>query len=194
MGQFPTNPSYITRAQTWIPTNTINSPSAWLFENRSGTLGTNLTGSVVYVGTAGTVKVIVAGTLGETATVTQLTLLSGGTGYTTATGVATTPTNNLTPSEGKQLTVDITASAGVITAVSVNAAGTGYRAGDIITIAQGGSGLDATVRVDEIKGLLPTTADGIEFKNVAAGTILPVVVDYVLVPSSGAATDIIVGK
>jgi len=104
MGQFPTNPSYITRAQTWIPTNSINPKSAWLFENQSGSLGTNLTGSVVYVGTAGTVKVIVAGT----------------------------------PD--------------------------------------------------------PETADGIEFKNVAAGTILPVVVDYVLVPSSGAATDIIVGK
>tara|TARA_R100001480_G_scaffold60122_4_gene72746 strand:- start:984 stop:1298 length:315 start_codon:yes stop_codon:yes gene_type:complete len=104
MGQFPTNPSYITRAQTWIPTNSINPKSAWLFENQSGSLGTNLTGSVVYVGTAGTVKVIVAGT----------------------------------PD--------------------------------------------------------PEAADALEFKNVAAGTILPVVVDYVLVPSSGAATDIIVGK
>jgi len=194
MGQFPTNPGYITRAQTWIPTNTINSPSAWLFENQSGTLGTNLTGSVVYVGTAGTVKVIVAGTLGKTATVTKFTLISGGTGYTSATGVATTPTNKLAPSEGKQLTFDITASAGVITGLGINEHGIDYRIGDIITIAQVGSGLNATIRVDEIRGYLPESNDGIEFKNVAAGTILPVVVDYVLVPSSGAATDIIVGK
>lgn len=105
MGQFPTDSSYITRAQTWIPTNTINPKSAWLFENQSGSLGTNLTGSVVYVGTAGTVRVIVAGT----------------------------------PN--------------------------------------------------------PQISDALEFKNVAAGTILPVVVDYVLIPSNGsAATDIIVGK
>ena len=194
MGQFPTEPGYITRSQTWIPTNTISSPSAWLFENQSGTLGTNLTGSVVYVGTAGTVKVIVAGTLGKTATVTQFTLISGGTGYTTATGVATTPANNLTPSEGTQLTFDITASAGVITALGINEHGIDYRIGDIITIAQGGSGLNATIRVDEIRGYLPESSDAIEFKNVAAGTILPVVVDYVLIPSSGAATDIIVGK
>jgi len=195
MGQFPTNPGYITRAQTWIPTNSINPKSAWLFENQSGSLGTNLTGSVVYVGTAGTVKVIVAGTLGKTATVTKFTLISGGTGYTSATDVATTPTNNLAPSEGKQLTFDITASAGVITALGLNEHGIDYRIGDIITIAQVGSGLNATIRVDEIRGYLPESSDGIEFKNVAAGTILPVVVDYVLVPSNGnAASDIIVGK
>ena len=109
--------------------------------------------------------------------------------------MATTPTNNLAPSEGKQLTFDITASAGVITALGLNEHGIDYRIGDIITIAQGGSGLNATIRVDEIRGYLPESSDGIEFKNVAAGTILPVVVDYVLVPSNGnAASDIIVGK
>ncbi len=104
MGQFPTNESYITKAQVWVPTNNINFKSAWLFENQSGSLGTNLTGSVVYVGTAGTVKVIVSGTED------------------------------------------------------------------------------------------PKLSNAIVFKNVAAGTILPVVVDYVLIPSSGAATDIVVGK
>ena len=105
MGQFPINVSFITRAQTWAPTNNINALPAWTFENQSGTLGTNLTGSVVYVGTAGTVKVILSGYAG-----------------------------------------------------------------------------------------IPTAADAIEFKNVPAGTILPVVVDYVLIPAAAAATDLVVGK
>ena len=78
---------------------------AWFFENQSGPLGTNLTGSVVYVGTAGTVKVILSGYAG-----------------------------------------------------------------------------------------IPTAADAIEFKNVPAGTILPVVVDYVLIPAANAAADIVIGK
>jgi len=105
MGQFPTLDSFISRGQTWIPTANIDSRSAWFFENQSGTLGTNLTGSVVYVGTAGTVKVILSGYAG-----------------------------------------------------------------------------------------IPTAADAIEFKNVPAGTILPVVVDYVLIPAANAAADIVIGK
>ena len=105
MGQFPTLDSFMSRGQTWAPTLNIDPRSAWLFENQSGTLGTNLTGSVVYVGTAGTVKVILSGYAG-----------------------------------------------------------------------------------------IPTAADAIEFKNVPAGTILPVVVDYVLIPAAAAATDLVVGK
>ena len=41
---------------------------------------------------------------------------------------------------------------------------------------------------------IPTAADAIEFKNVPAGTILPVVVDYVLIPAANAAADIVIGK
>ena len=37
------------------------SSSAWLFENQSGTLGTNLNGSVIYVGGAGDITVILSG-------------------------------------------------------------------------------------------------------------------------------------
>ena len=87
MGQFPTLDSFMSRGQTWIPTANIDSRSAWFFENQSGTLGTNLTGSSVYVGVTGTVRVIIAGTVGAQNTVTNLTLVSGGTGYTTANGV-----------------------------------------------------------------------------------------------------------
>ena len=192
MGQFPINDSFITRGQTWIPTNNIDSRSAWLFENQSGTLGTNLTGSSVYVGVTGTVRVIIAGTVGAQNTVTNLTLVSGGTGYTTANGVATTVTSIVPASNGAGLTVDITAAGGVITAAVINAAGINYGLGDIITVTGGGA--NATFRVDGVRGLNPTAADAIEFVGAQAGSILPVVVDYVLIPGAAAATDLIVGK
>ena len=192
MGQFPIVDSFISRGQTWIPTLNIDSRSAWLFENQSGTLGTNLTGSSVYVGVTGTVRVIIAGTVGAQNTVTNLTLVSGGTGYTTANGVATTVTSIVPASNGAGLTVDITAAGGVITAAVINAAGTNYGLGDIITVTGGGA--NATFRVDGVRSLDPTIADAIEFVGAQAGSILPVVVDYVLIPAAAAATNLVVGK
>ena len=192
MGQFPTLDSFISRGLAYTPTNTIDSRSAWLFENQSGTLGTNLTGSSVYVGVTGTVRVIIAGTVGAQNTVTNLTLVSGGTGYTTANGVATTVTSIVPASNGAGLTVDITAAGGVITAAVINAAGTNYGLGDIITVTGGGA--NATFRVDNIRSLDPTAADAIEFVGAQAGSILPVVVDYVLIPAAAAATNLVVGK
>ena len=194
MGQFPTLDSFMSRGQTWLPTPNIDSRSAWFFENQSGTLGTNLTGSSVYVGVTGTVRVIIAGTVGAQNTVTNLTLVSGGTGYTTANGVATTVTSIVPASNGAGLTVDTTAAGGIITSVSIKAAGANYGLGDIVTIQQAGSGANATFRVDGITSLNPTAADAIEFVGAQAGSILPVVVDYVLVPGANAATDLIVGK
>jgi hypothetical protein len=55
-----------------------------------------------------------------------------GTGYTTATGVATTSAGG-----GTGLTVNITDTAGAITAIAINNAGTGYEVGDTITIVGG---------------------------------------------------------
>ena len=192
MGQFPIVDSFISRGQTWIPTLNIDSRSAWLFENQSGTLGTNLTGSSVYVGVTGTVRVIIAGTVGAQNTVTNLTLVSGGTGYTTANGVATTVTSIVPASNGAGLTVDTTAAGGVITAAVINAAGTNYGLGDIITVTGGGA--NATFTVDGVRSLDPTIADAIEFVGAQAGSILPVVVDYVLIPAAAAATNLVVGK
>ena len=192
MGQFPIVDSFISRGQTWIPTLNIDSRSAWLFENQSGTLGTHLTGSSVYVGVTGTVRVIIAGTVGAQNTVTNLTLVSGGTGYTTANGVATTVTSIVPASNGAGLTVDITAAGGVITAAVINAAGTNYGLGDIITVTGGGA--NATFTVDGVRSLDPTIADAIEFVGAQAGSILPVVVDYVLIPAAAAATNLVVGK
>ena len=58
----------------------------------------------------------------------NLGTLSGGTGYTTATGVSATG------GTGSSLTVDITASSGVITNVVINNGGTGYVADETVTI------------------------------------------------------------
>jgi hypothetical protein len=192
MGQFPTLDSFISRGLAYTPTNTIDSRSAWLFENQSGTLGTNLTGSSVYVGVTGTVRVIIAGTVGAQNTVTNLTLVSGGTGYATANGVATTVTSIVPASNGAGLTLNITAAGGVITAAVINAAGTNYGIGDIVTVT--GGGVNATFRVDVVTSLNPTAADALEFVGAQAGSILPVVVDYVLIPGAAAATNLIVGK
>ena len=196
MGQFPTLDSFISRGQTWIPTANIDSRSAWVFENQSGTLGTNLTGSSVYVGVTGTVRVIIAGTVGAQNTVTDLTLVSTGTGYTTANGLATTVTSIVPASNGSGLTVDIIVpgDGNGVGIPTINAPGTNYAIGDIITIQQGGSGANATFRVDGITSLNPTAADAIEFVGAQAGSILPVVVDYVLIPGANAATNLIVGK
>ena len=68
--------------------------------------------------------------------------LSGGTGYADAgTNVATT----VSPSGGTGLTVDFTASGGVISAVTINKTGTGYSINDTVTISTGGGNATFTV-------------------------------------------------
>lgn len=76
----------------------------------------------------------------QDAVVVTLSGVPAGTGYTGATGVATT-----TDGYGTGLTVDTTDSGGIVTAVAVNAGGTGYRIGDAITISGGNA--DAVVYV-----------------------------------------------
>ena len=164
---------YFGRAQTWTATDTINGSPGWEFMNQTGSLGTYLAGSSVYVGGAGAVNVIIAGTVGAQNTVVAVTITDGGTGYTGATGVATTTTG-----DGSGLTVNTTDTGGVITAVVINAAGSGYKLNDTVTIATGGA--NATLRIDEIRSLLPVAGDAVTFDDVQAGSVLPVYVDYVL--------------
>lgn len=76
--------------------------------------------------------------IGAVATLGAIT--AGGTGYVNAVGVATT-----SPGGGTGLTVDTTTAAGAVTAVAINAAGTGYTVGDTITITGGGA--DATFTI-----------------------------------------------
>jgi hypothetical protein len=108
----------------------------------TGGTGSSLTVDTTVVGGVITAAAVNAGGTGylvnETVTITNanagkvlsfnLGTLSGGTGYTTATGVAATG------GTGSALTVDITASNGVITNVVINDGGTGYAADETVTI------------------------------------------------------------
>ena len=197
MGQFPTLDSFISRGLAYTPTNTIDARSAWLFENQSGTLGTNLTGSSVYVGTTGTVKVIISGTFASTGggvtSITFNTPGNGGAGYVTGNGLVTVVVRGgVKVSTG--LTVDIIAVAGVITQITVNAPGTNYTIGEKILVMQTGSNDGASFFVSSVTSNIPGAGDAVEFVNAQAGSILPVVVDYILIPAANAATDLVVGK
>lgn len=87
-------------------------------------------------------------------------LVSGGTGYANATGVATTG------GSGTGLTVKTTVNtAGVITDVQVSSAGNNYVAGDLITISGGGN--DAKFRVLNVEG----SNGEIKITNYSGGTI-----------------------
>lgn len=67
------------------------------------------------------------------------TPITAGSGYTTAAGLATTVVkHDGSAADGTGLTVDITAVAGKITELTVNAAGDRYQPGDVITVVQGG--------------------------------------------------------
>jgi hypothetical protein len=130
--------------------DTISGPSAWLFENQSGTLGTNLTGSLIYVGATGDVRAILSDVVGIQNKVTGLNLdaifkganpfyagFAAGSGYVEGNAVATTdvttvPNSPATVPAG--LTVDI-----VVPVPSTNALtpGTGYSVAPF-TILQGG--------------------------------------------------------
>jgi len=190
MANFKFSDSFMGMAQTWTPTDNINPLPAWEFMNQTGTLGTFLAGSVVYVGTTGKVKVIVAGTEGSknaAASTSALTITAGGSGYTTATDVATTG------GSGSGLKVSYTAAAGAVTVISaITVTGSKYAVGDVVTITGGGA--NATLTITEIRDYPPTAADGVEFVGAQAGDILPVLVDYVVIPSGGAATDLVVGR
>ena len=178
---------YFSKAIAITKSDTINTLPAWEFMNQTGTLGTYLAGSLIYVGGAGDVNVIPAGTLGAQDTVVGLTVSAGGTGYTGANNVATT-----TNGSGSGLTVNTTVGAGAVTAVAIgNSAGTGYKVGDTITVS-GGDG-NATLTVDEVRSLLPVVGDGVEFSGLDAGDIIPIYVDYVL-STNTTATLLVAGR
>ena len=276
-----------------VGNNTISGPSAWLFENQSGTLGTNLNGSLIYSGAGGDIRAILSGVIGIQNKVTALNLdatftganpfyagFAAGTGYfagvnLSTTVVTTVPNSPATAPAG--LSVDIivtppqatvtalgtgytgtagapvaftttggtagssgliglikgvngtggitafeitrggqgyaindvltfvsgdgingtmtlsTAPNGAVTEIAINAPGANYSVGDIITIQQDGSGLDCKFCIREVQSDLPLITDAVIFKNVPAGTILPVAVDYV-VATLTTATDMVACK
>ena len=266
MGQYPITAGVFGKALAIPGTGnggTITTPSAWLFENQSGTLGTNYNSSQVYVGVTGDVVAILSGTIGAQDTVTGLDLTSGGLGYTTGAALVTSATSLVPRSPASQplgLTVDITAnvmatvgdagltytngaftvtggsgltgtisvnagtgaietvtitdlgtanpsdtfepqgrggdgngtivvqSLGEVTAVAINAAGTNYSVGDICKVTQAGSNGSCTFVITSVNSLLPVVGDAITFKDVQAGSVLPVAIDYVVTcPASSVA-------
>lgn len=102
--------------------------------------------------------------------VTTYALVNNGTTYNSATNVATTPINGQ-PGAGTGLTVDITAGpTGAITALAINAGGTGYAVNDTGTV-NGGS-QDAAYRVTAVFGGVVTglmLTYGGEFYSTASG-------------------------
>jgi hypothetical protein len=161
MGLFPINGSTIGKALAITPNNTIDARSAWLFENQTGTLGTNLNSSVLYVGVTGDINCILSGVVGVQGTVTALdatdpygsnpsyNALSNGSGYATANGLLTSVTSTVPKSPAKQptgLTVDITVT---LPTATLSAAGTGYSAGAIDSVTGGtGTGIEGTVAIN----------------------------------------------
>jgi len=192
MGLFRTSDGIIGRAMplTAALVGAPNALPAWVFENQTGTLGTYLNSSVLYVGVSGDVSVILPGT--SLSSVSTLSLLSGGTGYNNGaqTNIATTCPNNL----ASGLTIDSTVAGNAIVDPTIgNSAGSGYNVGDIVTVT-GAGGTDATITITAVNDGVPISAQAITFKGVPAGTILPVAVDYVTALATGTATDIIVGR
>jgi len=257
------------RALAITATDTINMLPAWEFMNQTGTLGTNLRGSLIQVGTAGNINVIPNGKTGLIDTVTVLTQLTNGSGYYVGAAIGTTRTSIVPTSIGPKVSSGLTVSIaignvpvpgtsatvlgegyegtvaapelfettggtgtglkgiitevngtggilgftitrggqgytvndvlafvsgdgtggtmtlssapnGAVTGATIVVGGEGYAIGDIITIDQADSGLNATFRVDMVRGLAPVVSDGVLFTGLQAGDVLPVYVDYVL--------------
>ena len=151
MGQYPITAGVFGKALAIPGTGNaaITPSSAWLFENQSGTLGTNYNSSQVYVGVTGNVVAILSDTVGLQNTVTGLNLapifpanpsytgFAAGSGYVAGTNIATTAVSLVHKSLATQpagLTVDITVPVPTTNALT---AGTGYSVAPF-TILQGG--------------------------------------------------------
>lgn len=170
----------------------IDAQPAWVFENQSGTLGTNLKSSVIYCGempadNTASISVILPGiSLDSVAT---LTLTAGGTGYGAVTGAVTTCSNP----NASGLTVNTTIDGGVIQTIEVNAVGAGYNPGDIITVAAGGG--DGTATINTVNIGTPVAGQALTFTGLQSGQILPVVIDYVTAVGGGTAVgDFTIGR
>ena len=167
MGQYPITAGVFGKALAVTPVaiGALEARSAWEFENQSGDLGNNYTGSQLYVAGGGNVDVILSGVVGVQDAVTGLNLapvfpanpsysgFSGGTGYTTGAALITSVTSLVHKSPANQpagLTVNITANV----MATVGAAGLNYTNG-AFTVT-GGSGLTGTIGVNAGTGAIET--------------------------------------
>ena len=187
MGIYKVTNGSVGKALPITATDTITSPSAWLFENQTGTLGNNLTGSLIYSGSGGNISVILADTIGEQGVVTSLntdgtftganpyyTGFVAGSGYVTEAGINTTvvttvPNSPATVPGG--LSVDITV---VMPTTNAITPGNGYSV-NAFTVAEAG-GLSGNVTgIVNGPGAIATleiTDGGVGYK---AGDVLTIV-------------------
>jgi len=99
------------------PTDTINPLPAWEFMNQTGTLGSFLAGSLIYVGgTTGSsdVSVITSGTIGIQDSVVRLTQLTNGSGYYVGAAIGTTRTSIVPTSVGPKVSSGLTVSINIV--------------------------------------------------------------------------------
>jgi len=99
------------------PTDTINPLPAWEFMNQTGTLGSFLAGSLIYVGgTTGSsdVSVITSGTIGIQNSIVRLTQLTNGSGYYVGAAIGTTRTSIVPTSVGPKVSSGLTVSINIV--------------------------------------------------------------------------------
>ena len=186
MGQYPITAGVFGKALAIPGTGNaaITPSSAWLFENQSGTLGTNYNGSQVYVGVTGNVVAILSDTVGLQDTVTGLNLapifpanpsypgFAAGSGYVAGTNIATTAVSLVHKSPANQpddLTVDITVP---VPTTNASTPGTGYSVAPF-TILQGG-GMSGNILTIDAGGAIATfeiTDGGVGY---AVGAVLTI--------------------
>ncbi len=120
---------------------TLNTASANVGTYVLGT--TNLNNSATYSSNFNEVELEYA-TVAVPGPVSSISIVSGGTGYSSGTSVATTG------GAGSGLTVNVVANAsGVVTSVNISSRGNAYLAGDLITVA--GGNLNCRFRVVNVQ-------------------------------------------
>jgi hypothetical protein len=144
---------------------TVTNPgSGYVATDTVTILGTSMDGATS--ANDATVTVVSASPLNVAATLGAVTI--GGTGYLTAAGEPTT-----SGATGTGLTVNVTASSGIVTAVAIGSGGSGYTANEVITV--GAAGRVATGN-NVVAGTGYTTAGGL---STTGGTGTGVTVDIV---------------
>jgi hypothetical protein len=194
MGIYRVTNGAVGKALPIVGSDTITSASAWFFENQSGVLGSNLTGSSIYSGSGGNISVILSDTIGLQGVVTSLNTdatftganpyyagFSAGSGYITEAGVTTTAVSTVPNSPATVpagLAVDITVTNPTVTNF-VN--GTGYVVGPFTTLTDSLNGTGMRGTIDSVFGGIQTltifggtgyeVGDLIFFIQAGAGTV-----------------------
>jgi len=181
MGQFFNQPDFITTAKEIQASNVIG--SATFLDGASLWVGGIPTGGT------GNVKVIIAGT--KSGSIASLKITGRGSGYvenTNPPNVTLLRTDGTTPELNADVDIVSVDSNGGVTAINIVNSGLGFEVGDILQISGGTD--PATLEVTEVT-TTPIPAQAVTFKGITFGQYLPVMVDYVLVATAPACTDII---